>query len=49
MSNWKGKKILICSGQEDKLVNYVDGGTEAFVKKLMDAGVEVEVFVQEGW
>jgi hypothetical protein len=30
-------------------VNYVDGGTEAFVEKLLDAGVEVEVFVQEGW
>lgn len=49
LSNWTGKKLLICSGATDQLVNYVDGGAERFVNVLKKEGVLIDVFVQEGW
>lgn len=49
MINWSGKKLLICSGEKDDLVNYVDGGAEKFVEKLRANEVHVDVFVQAGW
>ena len=45
---WSGKKILVLSGGEDTLVNYVDGGSHAFVRRLQGEGVEVSAWVQDG-
>lgn len=44
---WKGKKILVMGGADDKLVPHVGGGTQDFVQRL-EGTSEVEVFVQEG-
>ncbi|GAA5883701.1 hypothetical protein JCM16303_004777 [Sporobolomyces ruberrimus] len=48
MSVWKGRKILVLSGQDDTLVNYVKGGSEKFVEKLKKEGQvqELQVWVQ---
>jgi len=48
VSAFKGKSILVLSGADDKLVNYVNGGSEAFVKKLLSAGVDVKAYNQTG-
>lgn len=46
---WKGKRILVMSGKEDPLVNFVHGGSDVFVEKLKGMnGVEIEAFVEEG-
>lgn len=45
---WSGKKILVLSGGEDTLVNYVEGASEAFVERLKGEGVDVSVWVQDG-
>ncbi|GAA6039550.1 hypothetical protein JCM8097_008384 [Rhodosporidiobolus ruineniae] len=46
---WRGKKLLVLSGEEDELVNYEKGGTRAFVERLKSEGepAVVEVWVQE--
>ncbi|GAA5938030.1 hypothetical protein JCM1841_000212 [Sporobolomyces salmonicolor] len=45
---WKGRKLLVMSGAEDELVNFVHGGTHAFVQRLEKEGAceRVEVWVQ---
>jgi dipeptidyl aminopeptidase/acylaminoacyl peptidase len=45
---WKDKHILVISGADDDRVNYVDGGSEAFVEKLKGWGVDVQTFVEPG-
>ncbi|GAA5859254.1 hypothetical protein JCM8547_008940 [Rhodosporidiobolus lusitaniae] len=49
MEVWKGKKVLVMSGEEDGLVSYVEGGTERFVERLREEGglEKLEVWVQE--
>ncbi|BGP43711.1 hypothetical protein JCM10449v2_007756 [Rhodotorula kratochvilovae] len=47
-AQWDGRRVLVLSGENDKLVNYVDGGSEAFVERLKTEanGVTVEAWVQ---
>ncbi|GAA6003312.1 alpha/beta hydrolase family protein [Rhodotorula paludigena] len=46
---WRGRRILVLSGADDKLVNFVNGGSEKFVERLREEGTEctVETWVQE--
>ncbi|GAA5987024.1 hypothetical protein JCM11641_004422 [Rhodosporidiobolus odoratus] len=46
---YKGRKVLVMSGREDGLVNFVEGGGESFVERLRrEGGLErLEVWVQE--
>ncbi|GAA6006723.1 hypothetical protein JCM11491_003157 [Sporobolomyces phaffii] len=48
MSVWNGRKLLVLSGNDDTLVNYVKGGSERFVERLRAEGQlqELQVFVQ---
>ncbi|GAA5962746.1 hypothetical protein JCM3765_006189 [Sporobolomyces pararoseus] len=48
MSTWKDRKILVLSGEDDTLVNFVKGGSEEFVEKLKKEGglQELQVWVQ---
>ncbi|GAA5984014.1 hypothetical protein JCM5350_004992 [Sporobolomyces pararoseus] len=48
MSTWKDRKILVLSGEDDTLVNFVKGGSERFVEKLKKEGglQELQVWVQ---
>ncbi|GAA6062521.1 hypothetical protein JCM10212_001571 [Sporobolomyces blumeae] len=47
-STWKGKKVLVLSGQDDELVPFEKGGTSAFVERLRtEAGLDrLDVWVQ---
>ncbi|KAG0149497.1 hypothetical protein CROQUDRAFT_653575 [Cronartium quercuum f. sp. fusiforme G11] len=47
---WEGKHLLVLSGAVDRLVNYVDGGTSAFVDRLKDENrlASIEVVVEDG-
>ena len=48
MSVWKGRKLLVLSGEDDALVNFVRGGSETFVERLRkEGGLEkFDVWVQ---
>ncbi|GAA5941228.1 alpha/beta hydrolase family protein [Sporobolomyces koalae] len=48
LSVWKGRKLLVLSGAEDELVNFVKGGSEKFIKVLEREGnlKELDVWVQ---
>ncbi|GAA5895487.1 hypothetical protein JCM8208_005246 [Rhodotorula glutinis] len=48
LATWDGKRVLVLSGEEDQLVNYVHGGSEAFVGRLESEakGCKVEAWVQ---
>lgn len=50
LDRWEGKKILVLSGEEDKLVNFVDGKSGEFVDRLRNAvpSCHVEAWVQPG-
>ncbi|BGP66207.1 hypothetical protein NBRC10512v2_007605 [Rhodotorula toruloides] len=43
---WTGKKICVLSGADDHLVDYYKGGSDKFVEKLRECGVEVDAWVQ---
>ncbi|GAA5866024.1 hypothetical protein JCM1840_003380 [Sporobolomyces johnsonii] len=45
---WKGRKLLVMSGEDDELVNFVKGGTHKFVERLENEGAceRLEVWVQ---
>ncbi|GAA5836059.1 hypothetical protein JCM5353_003497 [Sporobolomyces roseus] len=48
MSVWKGRKLLVLSGEDDALVNFVKGGSETFIERLKkEGGLEkLDVWVQ---
>ena len=48
LERWDGRKVLVLSGEDDALVNYVHGGSEAFVGRLENEakGCKVEAWVQ---
>lgn len=48
LARWTGRKVLVLSGEDDALVNFVHGGSEEFVRRLRDdaEGVTVEAWVQ---
>lgn len=48
MSVWKGRKLLVLSGEDDALVNFVKGGSETFIEQLKkEGGLEkLDVWVQ---
>ncbi|GAA5982385.1 hypothetical protein JCM10908_006626 [Rhodotorula pacifica] len=50
LDRWEGKKILVLSGEEDKLVNFVHGKSGEFVEKLKAEvkSCHVEAWVQPG-
>ncbi|GAA5880037.1 hypothetical protein JCM3774_004544 [Rhodotorula dairenensis] len=50
LDRWEGKKILVLSGEEDKLVNFVDGKSGEFVERLRHEvpTCHVEAWVQPG-
>ncbi|KAI5475082.1 hypothetical protein MNV49_001958 [Pseudohyphozyma bogoriensis] len=47
-SVWKGRKILVLCGKDDKLVPFVEGGLDKFVNELKEDGVDVECVVEDG-
>ncbi|KPV73132.1 uncharacterized protein RHOBADRAFT_55354 [Rhodotorula graminis WP1] len=48
LERWDGRSVLVLSGEDDQLVNYVHGGTEAFVARLENEAkrCKVEAWVQ---
>ncbi|BGP57165.1 hypothetical protein JCM8202_005397 [Rhodotorula sphaerocarpa] len=47
LERWRGKRILVLSGEEDQLVNFVHGKSGEFVEKLKGVeGCHVEAWVQ---
>jgi dienelactone hydrolase len=47
LSVWQGKRILALCGATDQLVPHLEGGTDAFVQRLREAGVDATLDVQE--
>ncbi|GAA5842896.1 hypothetical protein JCM9279_004021 [Rhodotorula babjevae] len=48
LARWDGRRVLVLSGEDDELVNFVHGGSEAFVARLGSEakGCKVEAWVQ---
>lgn len=47
LERWRGKRILVLSGEQDQLVNFVHGRSGEFVEKIKGVeGCHVEAWVQ---